>query len=453
VTTILWFRQDLRLADNHALTAAAAEGPVVALYVLDDETPGEQRMGGAQRWWLHHSLKSLGNALAEKGVSLVLRRGKSDAVIRDVMAETRATGVHATRLYEPWFKTLDAKLGDVLTLHDGAHLAPPATIRTGSGGRFKIFTPYWKALLNQMPPPLPIDVPMFKGDSPQAGTVPRSEKLDDWSLLPTKPDWSQGFDVWTPGEAGARAALKGFLPHAESYDEARNLPSITGTSRLSPHLHFGEISPATVWHHVAKRIGAKGEPYLRELGWRDYAANTVDQFEDYGTANARRDFDRLKWRDADADFDAWTKGRTGYPIVDAGMRELWATGWMHNRVRMIAASFLVKHLLIDWRRGERWFWDTLVDADYGSNAVNWQWTAGTGVDSNMFVRIMAPLSQSDKFSAGDYIRKWVPELANLHDSVIHDPHGEGGAPRGYPAPLIGHREGRERALAAYAAMR
>jgi deoxyribodipyrimidine photo-lyase len=446
--SIIWFRQDLRLADNPALIAAANEGPVVALYILDDHTPGENRMGGAQRWWLHHSLKALSASLAEKDVQLILRRGRGDTVVRALMAETGAARVHATRLYEPWFKALDAELGDILTLHDGNHLAPPATIRTGSGGRFKIFTPYWKALLQQMPPPLPLGVP----DSID-GVEAKSDQLGDWKLLPTKPDWSKGFDVWSPGEAGARAALKAFLPHAEAYDVARNMPSEPGTSRLSPHLHFGEISPATVWHHVAKRIGEKGEPFLRELGWRDYAANTIDQFDDYGTANARADFDRIGWRNADSDFTAWTRGRTGYPIVDAGMRELWATGWMHNRVRMIAASFLVKHLLIDWRRGERWFWDTLVDADYGSNAVNWQWIAGTGVDSNMFVRIMAPLSQSEKFDAAGYIRKWVPELAQLAAPAIHDPHGFGAAPRDYPALLIGHREGRERALAAYGAMR
>ncbi len=449
--SVLWFRQDFRLCDNHALAASAGEGPVVALYVLDDETPGPHAIGGAQLWWLHHSLKALGDALAEKGVPLILRRGRCDQVVRDVMAETGAGRVHATRLYEPWWKTLDASLSDVLALHGGNQLAAPATVRTGSGGRFRIFTPYWKALLGQMPPPLPLDAPGVI-----AGVSARSDRLDDWALLPTRPDWATGFDVWTPGEAGARANLRTFLGRVEAYHHGRNLPSDPGTSRLSPHLHFGEISPATVWHHVSKRVGAEGEPYLRELGWRDYAANTIDQFDDYGSAHARPAFDRLTVRtgdDAEADFTAWTRGRTGYPIVDAGMRELWTTGWMHNRVRMIAASFLVKHLLIDWRRGERWFWDTLVDADYGSNSVNWQWIAGTGVDSNMFSRIMAPLSQSAKFDAGGYIRKWVGELAHVPDAVIHDPHGEGKAPDDYPSPLIDHRAARERALAAYAAMR
>ncbi len=438
VPSILWFRQDLRLSDNHALSAAAAAGPVVAVYVFDE------RCGAAQHWWLHHSLTALAASLKAKDVTLTLRRGDAAATLRRMMQETGATRIHATRLYEPWWKMIDAALGDALTLHGGNHLAHPDTVRTGSGGRYKIFTPYWKALLERMPPPLPLRAPAHI-----EGVAADSDALVDWKLLPTSPDWSTGFDVWTPGEEGAKAALKAFLDHVESYDRARNMPSEPGTSRLSPHLHFGEISPATVWHHVAKRVGAKGEPFLREIGWRDYAANTIDQFPDYATTNARADFDRLQWRDAEADFAAWTKGQTGYPIVDAGMRELWATGWMHNRVRMIAASFLIKHLLIDWRRGERWFRKTLLDYDAASNAVNWQWTAGTGVDSNMFVRIMAPLSQSEKFDSAGYIRKWVPELAKVPEPWIHDPHGADQAPASYATPLIGHREGRERALSAY----
>jgi deoxyribodipyrimidine photo-lyase len=442
--TIFWFRQDLRLADNAALTAALAQGPVVPVYIMDDASPGDDAIGGAQRWWLHHSLKALDAALDAR---LVLRRGDSLSELDRVMAETGATHIHATRLYEPWWQRIDAELSDRITLHDGNYLAHPDTIRTGSGGRYKIFTPYWRALLDRMPPPKPLSAPE-RIETHKA----ESERLDDWNLLPTKPDWSTGFDVWTPGEAGALQNLRTFLDVVDGYHHGRNLPSKEGTSRLSPHLHFGEISPATVWHHVTKRIGADGEPYLREIGWRDYAANTIDQFPDYASANARPDFDSFQWRsgpEADADFAAWTKGQTGYPIVDAGMRQLWATGWMHNRIRMITASFLIKHLLIDWRRGERWFWDTLVDADYGSNAVNWQWTAGSGVDSNMFVRIMAPLSQSEKFDAADYIRQWVPELAKQPDATIHDPHGAGVAPASYAKPLIGHREGRERALSAY----
>jgi deoxyribodipyrimidine photo-lyase len=440
--SILWFRQDLRLSDNSALNAAAAEGPVVAVYVFDEHA------GAAQHWWLHHSLTALSNSLAEHGVPLILRRGDVVVELKALMAETGATHIHAMRAYEPWWKAADAALGDALTLHHGNYLVHPPTVLTGSGGRYKIFTPYWRAILGRMPPPLPLKAP-----ETIKGVAAKSDRLADWGLLPTKPDWSTGFNIWTPGEAGAKAALKLWLEHVDDYDRARNMPSEAGVSRLSPHLHFGEISPATVWHHVAKRVGEKGEPYLREIGWRDYAANTIDQFPDYGTANARVDFDHLPWRDAEADFVAWTKGQTGYPIVDAGMRELWATGWMHNRVRMITASFLIKHLLIDWRRGEAWFRETLLDYDAASNAVNWQWTSGTGVDSNMFVRIMAPLSQSEKFDAGAYIRKWVPELARLNDPHIHDPDEFGTRPRDYPAKIISHREGRERALSAYAAMK
>ena len=412
---------------------------MVAVYVFDEQ------VGAAQHWWLHHSLAALNDALGGK---LVLRRGDAVAELKALMAETGATHIHAMRAYEPWWQAADAELGDRLTLHDGNYLVHPPTVRTGSGGRYKIFTPYWRATLQRMPPPLPVKAP-----EKIEGVAAKSDRLEDWKLLPTKPDWSKGFGVWPPGEAGAKAALKRWLDDVDDYDRSRNMPSENGVSRLSPHLHFGEISPATVWHHVSKRVGAKGEPYLREIGWRDYAGNVIDQFPDYGTANARADFDRLPWRDDGADFKAWTKGQTGYPIVDAGMRELWATGWMHNRVRMITASFLIKHLLIDWRRGEAWFKETLLDYDAASNAVNWQWTAGTGVDSNMFVRIMAPLSQSEKFDAGDYIRKWVPELASVPEPWIHDPHEAGQAPADYAKPLIGHREGRERALAAYAAMK
>ena len=277
--------------------------------------------------------------------------------------------------------------------------------------------------------------------------------MRDWDLLPSKPDWAGGFSPdWLPGEAGALARIVDWRDDVADYDRSRNLPSIDGSSRLSPHLHFGEISPACLWHRF-EDVGGSVDVYQRELGWRDYAQSIILQFPDYGRANGRAQLDRLPWRDlreARADFAAWKEGRTGYPIVDAGMRQLWTTGWMHNRVRMITASFLVKHLLIDWRHGEQWFWDTLVDADYGNNSVNWQWIAGTGVDSNMFVRIMAPLGQSEKFDAAGYIRDWVPELADLADTAIHDPDAHGCRPDTYPPKIIDHRAARERALAAYA---
>jgi deoxyribodipyrimidine photo-lyase len=470
MTTLLWFRQDLRLHDNPALVAACAEGDIIPVYILEPAT----RMGGASLWWLHHSL----SRLQEQLPSLILRRGHSASQLLAIAAQTGATRIHANRQYEPWWREAVSELAAEidLVLHHGNQLADPATILTGGGGRYKVFTPWWRNLLERMPPGKPLPVPDTLFPREGGGPEPRSNEsllgtglpparengritsdtLTDWNLLPTRPNWAAGFNIWTPGEEGARQAFRDFLPKVEGYDHTRNLPSEEGISRLSPHLHFGEISPATIWHVASKAAGAKAEPFLREVGWRDYAANLIDQFPDYATRNGRAAYDALPWRSgpqADADFTAWTKGQTGYPIVDAGMRELWATGFMHNRVRMIAASFLIKHLLIDWRRGERWFWDTLVDADAAANASNWQWVAGTGVDAPMMSRIMAPLSQSEKFGARDYIRKWVPELAALDDPYIHDPDEYGARPASYPVKIIGHRDGRERALAAMRSVR
>jgi deoxyribodipyrimidine photo-lyase len=452
---IVWFRRDLRLADQAALLAACASGaPVIPLYVLDDETPRHRRMGGASRWWLHHSLASLDAGLRARGSRLILRQGRSDEVLAALAAETGARTVHALHHYEPWWRNAERAVAKALdlVLHHGNYLAPPGSVLTGSGTPFRIYTPFWRALVQQMPPPDPLPAPDHVR-APQ--TWPASELLDDWKLLPRRPDWAGGLrEARTLGEAGAGERLRAFADLARRYGEQRNLPSIEGTSRLSPHLHFGEISPTTVWHAVAE-AGGSVDVFLGELGWRDYAQNVILQFPDYAGQSHRERFDAMDWRDPDgdtaaaADLAAWQKGLTGYPIVDAGMRQLWATGWMHNRVRMIAASFLVKHLLIDWRHGEGWFWDTLVDADYASNGVNWQWVSGSGVDSNMFPRIMAPLTQSEKFDAAGYVRQWVPELADLADADIHDPEGLL-RPSAYPAKLIGHREARERALAAYA---
>jgi deoxyribodipyrimidine photo-lyase len=454
--SIVWLRRDLRLADQAAFAAAAAAGAVIPAYILDDETPQHRRMGGAQRWWLHHSLASLERDLQQCGSRLILRRGPAAAALASLVAETGADCVHALRHPEPWWRNAERALAKSveLVLHDGNYLMPPGSVRSGSGDLYKIYTPFWRALGQHMPPAFPAPAP----DRLAAPEVwPAGDHLEDWKLLPVRPNWATGFDIWTPGEAGARQRLGAFVEKATSYADTRNLPAVDGTSRLSPHLHFGELSPASVWHAVAPR-GHETETFLKELVWRDYAANIVLARPEYGRCNGKPQFDALPWRDlakssVRADLVAWRKGLTGYPIVDAGMRELWTTGWMHNRVRMIAASFLVKHLLIDWREGERWFWDTLVDADYGSNSVNWQWTAGTGVDANMFVRIMAPLSQSEKFDAAGYIRRWVPELAHLDAPAIHDPDEFGQRPSGYPAKIVGHRAGRERALAAFAAIK
>ena len=457
---ILWLRRDLRLTDQPALSAAVESGaPVISVFILDDETPKHRKMGAASRWWLHHSLKSLDADFRKLGSRLILRRGNSNTILCELAQKTGTSAVHCVRHFEPWWRNAERALRDALPeevdfiCHDGNYLLPPNTVKTGSGTPFKIYTPFMRALSQHMPPPEPLPAPK-KITAPDPW--PDSDKLADWKLLPIKPDWAKGMDEqWTPGEAGAAERLDEFDGKAKKYNETRNLPSTDGTSSLSPHLHFGEISPATAWHATMK-AGGSVDVFLKELVWRDYAQNIILQYPEYGHKNARDAFDKLPWRsgkEADADLRAWQKGQTGYPIVDAGMRQLWTTGWMHNRVRMITASFLIKHLLIDWREGEKWFWDTLCDADYGSNSVNWQWTAGTGVDSNMFVRIMAPLSQSEKFDAAGYIRKWVPELADLGEPYIHDPEEHGVRPKAYPRKLIGHREARERALKAHDAMK
>lgn len=287
------------------------------------------------------------------------------------------------------------------------------------------------------------------------GRWPASDDLDDWNLLRTRPDWAGGMRAfWDVGTTAALERFDAFTDTVSAYADDRNLPSVYGSSKMSPHLHYGEVSPRMLWDRISHHASEGARTFRSELAWRDYAQNLIWQFPDYPEEPYRGGYDSEFWRDPDRDeiaaddLAAWQQGRTGYPIVDAGMRQLWQTGWMHNRVRMIAASFLVKHLLIDWRHGERWFWDTLVDADYGNNGTNWQWVSGTGVDSNMFVRIMAPLSQSERFEAGDYIRQYVPELAQLADAVIHDPPDDV-RPSGYPDKLIGHREARERALARY----
>ena len=435
--SLVWLRQDLRLDDQSAISAAASSGPFAALYVLDDETPGQWAIGRAQRWWLHHSLEAFGRKIRERGGVLLLRRGPCAQVVPQVARELGAGRVHATRHYEPWWQSAESEIGRSLLLHAADTLVPLEAVRTGAGGPYRIYTPFYRAL-SAISVAEPSRAPE-RVTSPQR--VPASERLEDWGLLPTRPNWAVEFSIWTPGEEGAAARVRALRDTVHRYAAARDLPSENGTSMLSPHLHFGEVSPRRVWHEVSS---AESEKFRKELIWRDFSRNVVAADPAVGERDQRPS--PISWREgpqAEADFKAWTRGRTGYPIVDAGMRQLWRTGWMHNRVRMIAASFLVKHLLIDWRRGARWFWDTLVDADYANNSQSWQWIAATGFDSQPFNRMMAPLSQSSKFQAAAYIREWVPELSRMDDSSIHDPQDR----QGYPPPLIGHREARERALA------
>ncbi|MDJ0643693.1 MAG: deoxyribodipyrimidine photo-lyase [Erythrobacter sp.] len=456
---IVWLRRDLRLADNPALFEAAQLGPVVAVYVLDDASAKTHAYGGASRWWLHHSLSDLGKRLEERGSRLILRRGDAVEELTKVARECGATSIHANRHYEPWWRRAQGRIEREfdLRLYDANYLLPVGSVTTGSGGQYKIYTPFSRAVREKLPPRDLVPEPEMLS-SPDSW--PASDDLSDWHLLPTNPDWAGGLrEFWEVGEKAAQDRLDWWSDHVDDYDDKRNFPSVEKVSRLSPHLHFGEISPVQIWHRFAGRSGTGWNIYESELIWRDYAQTAIAQFPLYARENYREDFDQLQWRDPEADaeaardLEAWQMGQTGYPIVDAGMRQLWQTGWMHNRVRMITASFLIKHLLIDWRKGEQWFWDTLVDADYGSNSTNWQWTAGTGVDSNMFVRIMAPLSQSEKFDCAAYIRRYVPELADLDEPSIHDPDEYGRRPADYPAKIVAHREARERALAAYKAMK
>lgn len=422
---------------------------MIPVYLLDDETPGPWKIGGAQRWWLHHSLVRLDEGLRRLGSRLILRRGRVEVELARLAEETGARCVHATRHYEPWWREAERKVSDAveLVLHAGNTLVPPEQVRTGAGAPFKIYTPWWRALQDRLPPDEPIAAPR---DLRPPDRWPRSDDPESWDLLPSRPNWASGFDEeWRPGEAAALGRLGDFAGRVADYAAQRDRPGSEGTSRFSPHLHFGELSPRLIWDALPEEAGDK---FRKELAWRDFSHNVMLTQPHVGDKAGRSAFADFPWRTgpaADSDFEAWSRGRTGYPIVDAGMRQLWATGWMHNRVRMIAASFLVKHLLVDWRRGAEWFWDTLVDADYGNNSQNWQWIAGTGIDSQMFGRIMAPIVQSEKFGAGDYIRRWVPELGGLGDERIHEPGDY--RPSNYPEAIIGHRAARERALAALGA--
>ncbi|MDX2376493.1 DNA photolyase family protein [Microbacterium sp. LRZ72] len=445
--SIVWLRDDLRLADNPALRAALdRDGPVIVLYVLDEASPGIRPLGGAARWWLHGSLASLGERLRDKGGDLVLRRGPADEVVREVVADAGAGAVFWNRRYGGAEREIDAGLKTALR-DDGVEVASfgasllfePWTVKTGAGGPYSVYTPFWKACLALPAPRAPLPEP---GEVPGAGTRLASDRLEDWELLPTRPDWAGGLrETWEPGEPAARARLRQFLnDDLADYDRARDEPAAGVTSQLSPRLRWGEISPFTVWHETvsARESGAESgaaSRFLSEIGWREFAAHVLFHHPDLATVNLRRDFDAFPWpRLRPTQLEAWQQGRTGIPLVDAGMHELWRTGMMHNRIRMVTASFLIKNLLIDWRRGEEWFWDTLVDADGASNPFNWQWVAGSGADAAPYFRIFNPELQAKKFDPdGVYVRAWAPE------------HGGADAPE----PIVDLKRSRAEALDAY----
>lgn len=467
--TVVWFRRDLRLADNPALATAADLGPVVPLFILDD-ADAARPPGGASKWWLDKSLRSLAADLARAGAPLVLRRGRAPEILDQVVAETGARRVVWNRLYDRAAIDRDTQIkaqlrrrGIEVRSFNSALLNEPWDVSTASGEPYKVFTPYWRAAR-------PLAESGRPGRSVAALSTsrphPQSDTIDSWGLHPCRPDWSTGFSDWTPGESGAHERLRSFLEAALGrYPDDRDKPGHRGTSRLSPHLHFGEIGPRQVWSAAREAVLVHGasersvESFLRELGWREFNHHLLFHFPDLDRAAFNRRFEHFEWREDPAGLHAWRRGQTGYPIVDAGMRELWVTGWMHNRVRMIAGSFLVKDLLVHWRDGEAWFWDTLVDADLANNLAGWQWVAGTGADAAPYFRVFNPMLQGAKFDQkGDYVRRWVPELARLPDEFIHQPWradpgvlADAGVRLGddYPHPIVDHAFARDRALAAY----
>jgi deoxyribodipyrimidine photo-lyase len=477
---IVWFQNDLRLQDNPALQEALASGrPVVPLYIWSPEEEGAWPPGAASRWWLHHSLIRLAHSLEAHGSRLTVRRGPVLSTLCEMAAATGASGVFWNRRYEPAAMSRESQItrslresGIQASSFNASLLFEPSEIRNKSGMPFQVFTPFWKtcrAAADSAEPHAPPPLLSAHSAIPAPAGWPASLPLESLRLIPRIP-WADGLaHSWQPGEAGAQAALQKFIAEAlESYPEGRDRPGISGVSRLSPHLHFGEIGPWQVWRAVQAHLQAGGSPelanaaeaYLRQLGWREFAAHLLCHFPQTVDQPMRPEFALFPWRTDEAALKAWQQGRTGYPIVDAGMRELWETGWMHNRVRMIVASFLVKDLLIPWQAGAAWFWDTLVDADLANNTLGWQWTAGCGADAAPYFRIFNPVLQGMKFDPdGAYVRQWVPEIAHLPNKRIHSPHelsgdslrkSDGSA---YPAPIVDHRVAASRAMAAYTEMK
>ena len=465
---LLWVRSDLRLADNPALTAAAMSGrPVIPVFIHDDPPD----LGGASRWWLHHSLEALSRDIGALGTALVLRRGDASMVLGALVEETGADTLHFNRVPRPRETGQEEQVAGLLGSrgitvhgHDAALLFESRSVRTQAGGNFKVFTAFWKACMAMAAPSPPLPVPKVLRGWRQS--VP-SLDLETLGLLPAGIDWAGGLRAaWTPGERGAQERLTDFLEDGviDSYDSDRDRPDREGTSRLGPHLAFGEISVRDVWHAV-RTMCAPGNGmtrFLTELGWREFCHDLLVHHPDMAERPLRPEFKAFPWRTDHQAFRAWCKGRTGYPIVDAGMRQLWETGWMHNRVRMVTASFLVKHLLSPWQDGERWFRDTLVDADAANNAAGWQWVAGCGADAAPFFRIFNPVLQGERFDPdGAYVRRYVPELAEMPSPWIHKPWSApptvlagarvqlGGT---YPLPIVDHARARTLALSAFKAI-
>jgi len=471
---IFWYRHDLRTHDLPGLQAAARSGAVIPVFIFDDMLGGEWSLGGASKWWLHHSLKTLNSHLKKLGGKLILRQGETVAELKALIEETGARQLFASRQYQPWSDGLERAVREMADSADidfkrypGTLLFEPGSVTTGAGTPYKVFTPFWRACLRGPSPDMPKSIEAINFHA----ETPLSMVLEDLALLPSQPNWAAGWEtLWQPGEDGAQTVLAHFLnTRVQHYGEGRDTPGQTNTSRLSPYLKFGEISPRQVWwatqQHREKHPEKSDaiDKFLSEIGWREFCNHLLSLFPAMPDKPFNAKFEAFPWEGGNPTLIAWQRGQTGYPIVDAGMRELWQTGFMHNRVRMVVASFLTKHLLTHWREGERWFWDTLLDADLASNACSWQWVGGSGADASPYFRIFNPVAQGEKFDKdGSYTRRWVPELAQLPSKFLHKPWEApeltlqaAGVTLGetYPRPIVDHKTARESALAAYATLK
>lgn len=475
---IIWFRNDLRLSDNPALHAGIKSGkPLILLYIHDEKSKGLRAFGAAFKWWRHNSLRALEADIASRGGRLIFRSGAAMDVLKALVKETSASAIYWNRRYTEAEQAVDSEVkkhfkdqGLEVESYNGSLLIEPWQVKKDDGGWYQVFTPFWRRAQEltfiEKPLPSPSKISSFSDKI-------ASDNLDDWGFIPTKPDWAGGMRAfWQPGEKGAHERLKTFLDEGlEGYGANRDRPDLAeGTSRLSPYLAHGEISPAQIWRAVDALKGQDHpssekdrQKFISEVGWREFSYNLLYHFPAFATRNFRKDFDNFPWEKNEKALLKWQKGQTGYPIVDAGMRQLWQTGWMHNRVRMIVASFLIKDLMVHWRVGEEWFWDTLVDADPANNAASWQWVAGSGADAAPYFRIFNPVTQGQKHDPkGDYIRNYVKELENLDEKAIHEPEkaddkallkarvklGES-----YPRPIVDHSKARNHALEAYQSLK